>query len=116
MGGKVGAACGAGRAYRAEGPACVYIGVMKTSCLIPVCCLAALPEALAQFGVGYNQSNSPFIGIQYELSNQRIVPEFCGGVDNDLEDLSLELVAAYAFVVREEYKVYGGPRAAGRRL
>ena len=70
-------------------------------------------SARAQFGVSFHQSNLPFIGLQYELLDRRLVPEVRIGVDNRLSGTSLEAVVTYAVHRREDYGVYVGLGARG---
>lgn len=61
----------------------------------------------AQFGVSFNQSNLPFVGLSYEINN-RLLPELRIGTDNYFEDTSLELTVSYIFKRNETVNVYAG--------
>ncbi len=63
--------------------------------------------ALAQLGVAYHQSNLPFIGVNYEFG-EKFRPELRIGTDNFFADTSLELVATYDILNKEEFEVYAG--------
>ena len=67
--------------------------------------------SLAQFGVGFHQSNIPFVSLNYQLKN-RLRPELRIGVDNFFEEIGVEGVMVYDFVEKEDYQVYAG--AGGR--
>lgn len=64
-------------------------------------------NSFAQIGVSYNQSNLPFIGINYEI-NDKFLPELRIGTDNFIEDTSLELTINYLFKRNETVDVYAG--------
>ena len=68
--------------------------------------------ALAQFGVSAHQSELPFIGFNYEFS-EHLRPELRFGTDNYFENISIELVATYDILNKEDYEFYAG---AGVRL
>lgn len=61
--------------------------------------------------MSFNQSNLPFIGINYEI-NKKFLPELRIGTDNFIEDTSLELVVNYIFKRNETVNVYA--RLGGR--
>lgn len=61
----------------------------------------------AQFGVSFNQSNLPFVGLSYEINN-RLLPELRIGTDNYFDDTSLELTLSYIFKRNETVNVYAG--------
>jgi hypothetical protein len=66
--------------------------------------------AFAQFGVSAHQSELPFVGFYYEI-NDHIRPELRLGTDNYLEDISIELVATYDIINKEDYEFYAGAGA-----
>lgn len=61
----------------------------------------------AQFGISYHQSNLPFLGINYTLSD-RFFGELRIGTDRFLGDLSLEAVMALTMGKSEEVDPYVG--------
>jgi len=63
--------------------------------------------SFAQLGVAYHQSNLPFIGVNYEFG-EKFRPELRIGTDNFFADTSLELVATYDILNKEEFEVYAG--------
>ena len=69
--------------------------------------LGFCPQSCGQFGVAYHQSNLPFVGVNYEFKNRiRVEPRV--GVDQFLDELSVELVATFDIINREEVEVYAG--------
>ena len=76
--------------------------------LLALVLLLAATGARAQFGVSFHQSNLPFVGLQYELLDGRLVPEMRLGVDNFIEDTSVEIIASYVVHRREDYGIYVG--------
>jgi hypothetical protein len=63
---------------------------------------------LAQFGVGFHQSNLPFATFNFEFK-ERFRPELRIGVDYDLvEVMPLEAVLLYDLLNKEEYEFYAG--------
>ncbi|GAA4440475.1 hypothetical protein GCM10023091_24170 [Ravibacter arvi] len=69
-------------------------------------CLTTL-QGFAQFGVSYHQSNMPFVGFNYEIAD-RFMPELRFGMDTHAHDMSVEAVATYQFLDKEEVEVYAG--------
>jgi len=63
--------------------------------------------AFGQFGVDYNQSNLPFVGLSYEFKD-KFRPELRIGTDNYFEDISLEGILSYDILNRDNYEFYGG--------
>lgn len=61
----------------------------------------------AQFGVSFHQSNLPFIGFNYQIG-ERWLPELRIGVDNFLNETSLELTANYIVKKTDDVEVYSG--------
>ena len=61
----------------------------------------------AQLGVSFQQSNLPFIGLNYEIKN-RIIPEVRIGTDSYFDDTSLEVTVNYIFKRDETVNVYAG--------
>ena len=72
-----------------------------------VFCFFSANLAFAQFGVSFHQSNLPFVGFNYEIAD-RFVPELRLGMDTRLENMSVEAVATYQFINKEEVEVYAG--------
>jgi hypothetical protein len=66
--------------------------------------------AFAQFGVNIHQSEIPFVGFNYEFS-ERWRPEVRFGTDNFFENVSIELVACYDILNKQDYEVYAGAGA-----
>ena len=64
-------------------------------------------NSFAQLGVSFHQSNLPFVGISYEINN-RFIPELRIGIDNYVEDMSLEFAVNYIFKRNELVNVYAG--------
>ena len=69
-------------------------------------------KAFSQLTVDFHQSNLPFIGFNYEF-NDKYGPALRFGIDNYIENLSLEGVFFYQFFDKENYEFYGG---AGLRV
>ena len=61
----------------------------------------------SQFGVGYFQSNIPYVGFNYEI-NDRYKPELRIGTDLQFEDFSIEIDFIYDILNKEEYEFYAG--------
>lgn len=60
-----------------------------------------------QIGIAYHQSNLPFVGINYEFKDRfRVEPRI--GVDNFLDDVSIELIATYDVVNKQDFEIYAG--------
>ncbi|MCF2506319.1 hypothetical protein L0663_23190 [Dyadobacter sp. CY107] len=70
-------------------------------------CFFSINFSFAQFGVSVHQSNLPFIGLNYELAD-RFVPELRLGIDTQLENMSVEAVATYQFINKQDVEVYVG--------
>lgn len=69
---------------------------------------AVMPSfVFGQFGVNYNQSDLPFVGLSYEL-NDRIRPEIRFGTDSYFEQISFEGILTYDLVNENHYEFYGG--------
>ena len=75
--------------------------------LVIIFCVVSVNSAFAQFGVSVHQSNLPFIGFNYELAD-RFVPELRLGMDTNLENMSVEAVATYQFINKQDVEVYVG--------
>jgi len=75
--------------------------------LTVIFCFFSANISLAQFGVSVHQSNLPFIGFNYEVAD-RFVPELRVGIDTHLDNMSLEAVATYQFINKEDVEVYAG--------
>lgn len=76
-------------------------------------CLACSPLlAFSQFGIGFHQSNVPFVGINHEIGGW-FRPELRIGVDNYFEDLSFEGVLLFDIINKADYEFYLG---AGARI
>jgi hypothetical protein len=63
--------------------------------------------AMAQLGVNFHQSNVPFVGINYQISN-KVRTELRLGADNYFELISVEGVATYDILKKDEYEFYAG--------
>lgn len=61
----------------------------------------------AQFGVSYHQTAHPFVGFNYEFVD-RFLPELRFGMNNQIDHMSVEAVATFQFIDREEVEVYAG--------
>lgn len=72
--------------------------------------LLASNVAFAQFGVNIHQSEIPFMGFNYEIS-ERWRPEMRFGTDNYFENISIELIACYDILNKEDYEFYAGAGA-----
>lgn len=68
--------------------------------------LLSVPS-FAQFGVSFHQSNMPFIGFNYEIAG-KFLPELRLGTDTYLDDISVEAVATYQFIDKDDVEVYAG--------
>lgn len=69
-------------------------------------------QAFSQVTVSFHQSNLPFIGVNRQFGD-RWMPEARIGVDNYIENLSVELIATYLIKNEEDRQIYVG---AGARL
>ncbi len=88
---------------------------MKKIFVVALCVLSV--PSFAQFGVSFHQSNMPFIGFNYEIAD-RFLPELRVGTDTHLDNMSVEAVATYQFINKNDVEVYAGlggrvNRAAG---
>jgi hypothetical protein len=63
--------------------------------------------AFAQFGVSAHQSEISFVGFNYEFSDH-LRPKLRIGTDNYFENLSIELMATYDILNKEDYEFYAG--------
>ena len=63
--------------------------------------------SFAQLGVSFHQSNLPFIGVNYQVT-ERLRPELRVGVDNFVDITSVEAVITYDLVKKEDYEFYAG--------
>lgn len=63
--------------------------------------------ALAQFGVSAHQSELPFIGFNYEF-NDHLRPEIRIGTDNYFDNISVEIIATYDILNKQDYEFYAG--------
>lgn len=61
----------------------------------------------AQLGVGYYQSNLPFVAISYEFKN-KLRPEVRFGSDNYLNNVGLEGIMNYNFIKNDDFECYIG--------
>jgi len=61
----------------------------------------------AQFGVSYHQADRSFVGFNYEIAD-RFLPELRLGMNNYLDDMSVEAVATYQFLDKPHYEFYAG--------
>ncbi|MCE6991491.1 hypothetical protein [Dyadobacter sp. CY323] len=75
--------------------------------LTVIFCFFTANISFAQFGVSLHQSNLPFVGFNYELAD-RFVPELRVGIDTHLDNMSIEAVATYQFINKEDVEVYAG--------
>ena len=75
--------------------------------IISIFILLAPIIAFGQFGVNYNQSKLPFVGLSYEIKH-RFRPEIRVGVDNYFEDISFEGILTYDIINNDDYEFYGG--------
>lgn len=66
-----------------------------------------ISNSYSQLNVSYHQSNLPFIGIGYEIT-ERLSPELRLGTDQFIVDMSLEAVLTYKFLRKETYDFYAG--------
>lgn len=75
---------------------------------IIIALLIALPSiSIGQLGISFHQSNLPFIGINYEITN-KIRPELRIGTDNYFDAISVEGVITYDILKKEDYEFYAG--------
>lgn len=61
----------------------------------------------SQLGVSFHQSNLPFFGVNYQFKS-KFRAELRLGVDNYIENTSVEAVVTYDFIKNEDYEFYGG--------
>jgi len=61
----------------------------------------------AQIGTSLQYSNISFFGINYEIKD-RFKPEFRLGTDAYFEDVSVEIIATYDILDKEDYELYAG--------
>ena len=66
-----------------------------------------ISNSYAQVNIGFHQSNLPFIGVGYEVS-EKFYPELRLGTDQFIDDISLEAVLTYKFLNKEDYDFYAG--------
>ncbi len=69
-------------------------------------CICAI-NSFGQFGVSFHQSNMPFVGFNYEIAD-RFLPELRLGMDTYLDNMSVEAVATYQFINKDDVEVYAG--------
>lgn len=70
--------------------------------------IAMVPTVVfGQFGVNYNQSDLPFVGLSYALKD-RFRPEIRFGTDSYFEHISFEGILTYDIVNNDDYEFYGG--------
>jgi len=75
--------------------------------LLTTLCLLATNFCFAQFGVSVHQSNLPFVGFNYEIAD-RFVPELRLGIDTNLGNMSVEAIATYQFINKDDVEMYIG--------
>ena len=76
--------------------------------LIIVLLLTIVPSiVMAQPGVSFHQSNLPFIGVNYQVT-ERLRPELRIGVDNFVDITAVEAVVTYDLLKNEDYELYAG--------
>ncbi|MCM0042662.1 MAG: hypothetical protein NBV61_07835 [Algoriphagus sp.] len=63
--------------------------------------------AFGQFGVNYNQSKLPFVGLSFEIKD-RFKPEVRFGTDNYFENITIESILSYDIINNDDYEFYGG--------
>lgn len=63
--------------------------------------------AFGQFGINYNQSKLPFVGLSFEIKD-RFKPEVRLGTDNYFENITIESILSYDIINNDEYEFYGG--------
>jgi hypothetical protein len=61
----------------------------------------------AQLGVAYHQSHLSFLGVNYEIKN-RFKPELRLNTNLFAEDISIEAVALYDVINKDDYEFYVG--------
>jgi len=69
--------------------------------------------AYGQFGVDYNQSSLPFLGVNYEIKD-KIRPEMRIGTDNFFNDITLEGIVTYDILNTENHEFYLGLGVRGQ--
>lgn len=79
---------------------------MRKLLMLLFCCFS-MNISFAQFGISVHQSNLPFVGFNYEIAD-RFVPELRFGIDTHLDNMSVEAVATYQFINKEDVEVYAG--------
>ena len=88
---------------------------MKRQSISQVCFLLAsallvqlIPtKGSAQLGVGYHQSVLSFVGVNYEIKN-RFKPELRINTNLFGEDISIEALALFDVINKEDYEFYVG--------
>lgn len=68
---------------------------------------SCIGNSSAQFGVSFHQTNYSFVGFNYEVAG-RFLPELRFGMNNHLDNMSVEAVATYQFIDKGEVEVYAG--------
>jgi len=63
--------------------------------------------SFSQLGVSFHQSNLPFIGVNYQVT-ERLRPELRIGVDNFVDITAVEAVVTYDLLKNEDYELYAG--------
>jgi len=69
--------------------------------------ICAYGSSKAQIGVAFHQSNIPFIGVNYQVS-ERFLPELRVSTDNFFANTTLELSLNYLIIKKEDYQFYSG--------
>ena len=64
-------------------------------------------NGFSQIGTYLQYSNLPFWGINYEIKN-RFKPELRLGTDVYFEDVSVEVIATYDILDKDDYELYAG--------
>ncbi len=81
--------------------------MLKKIVLLLLLLIGAKTMSFAQLGVDFQFSGIPFIGFNYEIKD-RYKPELRLGTDNYFEDVSVEIIATYDILNKENYELYAG--------
>lgn len=81
---------------------------MKTKLLLSLgVIICSSVNVQAQLGVDVHQSNLPFVGIHYQMT-ERFIPEIRIGTDISMRDLSFELDLNFIILKNDEFEFYSG--------
>jgi len=80
---------------------------MKKTFLVFLLFVGIKTMSFAQIGTSLQFSNIPFWGINYEIKD-RFKPELRLSTDAYFENMSVEIIATYDILNKEDYELYAG--------